>query len=319
MKIEKFVGVLEEGISPVVYHTTSVVNMFDILKSDTFVTSSAFKHNEIGYNKGKLYFFSVARSKLNSYLKDEHGNIHATMKLDGRKFANQYKAYAMDYFPHDRSVNEMEDRILTDKSSIPNASKYIQEIDILINPERVQPSRFLKYLTSIHFLATRKGITTRVYFNKNDLVSNNVSRSLSIPKAISHLMGTVPKTVDEYKTTMRSNDFKRDNTKLLKVHDYDLQRTEKEARSIIRILTTREESTDYNSFELSDWKMIERIASGKYRHLTNVLYGLKKAGKHKTIQDIIRIARSAGAGRSGIDDLEHFLIQKCKNLIKAIS
>lgn len=320
MKIDQL---LEEGISSIVYHTTAIDTMFNILSSDKIHTSGAFIHRESNLSKDRLFYLSTSRSKSSSYL-SEQGDANATMKLDGRLLGSRYKGHAMDYFAsrnrfQDIKIDEMEDRVITDTPYIPNASRYIQEIDILIDPDKETPQFYFKYLTSIHFLAARKGITVRVYMNRRDLITNNVRRTRSVPKAISFFMGgDIPKTVEEYKDTMMSNMFKRDNAHVPKIKSPSQQRVDADARFLVKVLTINENDRNFgdSSFTENEWREIAKIPNHSGMTFNRVLNSLRGLGKHKTIQDLVRIARRSGAGTRGISDLDDFLINRAKILLR---
>ena len=61
---------LKEGISPVVYHYTSGLDKSQkILEENRFLTSGAYTKGEVEtrFGKGKLYYFSTARTPVNAY------------------------------------------------------------------------------------------------------------------------------------------------------------------------------------------------------------------------------------------------------------
>jgi hypothetical protein len=135
---------LKEGITDVVYHYTSGLNKAaQILEENKFMASGGFtKEVETELGKGKLYYFSTARTPVNSYT----GNYPqgAIFKLDGRALSEKYKGAPVDYWadpdrgksskkaanpgPQGTDAFEAEDRILLNEPYIDDADTYIDEI-----------------------------------------------------------------------------------------------------------------------------------------------------------------------------------------------
>lgn len=76
-------------------------------------------------SKGKFYFLSTARLPYGSY-----SYLDVTFVLDGVKLGQRYAGTALRYWRRQEGhdSDESEDRIVSDKPEIPNASKYIKEI-----------------------------------------------------------------------------------------------------------------------------------------------------------------------------------------------
>ena len=141
---------LKEGISDVVYHYTSGINKAaKILEDNKFMASGGFtKSVETEYGKGKLYYFSTARTPVNSYTGTYPQG--AIFKLDGRALAEKYKGVPLDYWavpekkkggsskksanpgPEGTDAFEAEDRILLDEPYIEDADTYIDEIHFAV-------------------------------------------------------------------------------------------------------------------------------------------------------------------------------------------
>ena len=140
---------LKEGITDVVYHyTAGVEKAAKILEENRFMASGGFtKEVEAELGKGKLYYFSTARTPANAYT----GNYPqgAIFKLDGRALSQKYKGVPVDYWadpkrgrsskkaanvdePGSIEGFEAEDRILLDEPYIDDADTYIDEIHFAI-------------------------------------------------------------------------------------------------------------------------------------------------------------------------------------------
>ena len=121
-------NVVSEGITDVVFHKTPIDRAADIMKTNKFMTSVAFgTPSDKEKNKGKLYFLSTARSPTSQYYA---GLPSVTFKLDGRKLGQRSKAAAVDYWGDGYEIDEMEDRVFTDKPFIEPAMDYITEVHI---------------------------------------------------------------------------------------------------------------------------------------------------------------------------------------------
>jgi len=136
---------LKEGISDVVYHYTSgITKAAQILEENKFMASGGFtKEVETELGKGKLYYFSTARTPVNAYTGNYPQGV--IFKLDGRALAQKYKGAPVDYWADPKynkssklAANvgqtgavegfEAEDRILLDEPYIDDADTYIDEI-----------------------------------------------------------------------------------------------------------------------------------------------------------------------------------------------
>lgn len=135
---------LTEGLSDILYHFTHISNLISILKYNRFATSSNLGSTADSWkDKGRYYFFSTQRTKGMSGYGSHHGTV--AIVLDGRKLNQTYKGFATDYWNWSKKMKdysnksdyinalkseENEDRIVTNKPYIDNASKYIIEIHV---------------------------------------------------------------------------------------------------------------------------------------------------------------------------------------------
>ena len=146
--MEQWRKFLKEGISDVVYHYTSGIEKgAKILKDNRFLASGGFsKEVESELGKGKLYYFSTARTPANAYTGTYPQGV--IFKLDGRELAQKYKGVPLDYWatskrsskkaanvqnePGADEAFEAEDRILLDEPYIEDADRYIDEIHFAV-------------------------------------------------------------------------------------------------------------------------------------------------------------------------------------------
>lgn len=131
-------NVLAERVSDVVFHATDVYNLKSIIESDTFKLGKFDWEADVKWANDKnlsgYYYMSVARSVSSDFLQYDE---LVTMKLDGRKLNNVGKSMSYDFPYHLRKYgeytaasfgDEMEDRILSKKRTIPNFTNYITAV-----------------------------------------------------------------------------------------------------------------------------------------------------------------------------------------------
>ena len=159
-------SLLKEGISPIIYHFTSLQALYQILMSQKFyLKTGVFRDSyEHKLSDGKrMYYLSTTRNRnanegySNAYKSE--GGVRIT--LDGEKLSHNYKGKPTNYWGDDSALgrmkylnpdkvgqplkwdNEMqqhrndetEDRIWSFHPTIPNALEYIKRIDILLPDE----------------------------------------------------------------------------------------------------------------------------------------------------------------------------------------
>jgi hypothetical protein len=154
---------LNEGITDVVYHKTTLHQAAEIMQSNKLMTSVAFgTPSDKDQNKGKLYFLSTMRSPAGDY---GPGMPAVTFKLDGRKLSERSKAAAVDYWGPNFPKDEMEDRVFTDEPFLEPATKYITEVHVGMpvtsKDRKMRPAR-IEEAETIAALAESAGVP--VYF-----------------------------------------------------------------------------------------------------------------------------------------------------------
>jgi hypothetical protein len=129
-----------EGLSQVLYHSTSLLNVSKIVSSNQFQLASTYANDsEMSTGSKKLFFLSTTRSKTGGFTMSNaypHDAGNAVLVLDGRALGNNYTGNPVEYWGREflkvsPEKNEMEDRVYNDSPTIPNATKYIKSIHIL--------------------------------------------------------------------------------------------------------------------------------------------------------------------------------------------
>ena len=174
MRFEKY---LTEGITDILYHSTSIHALESILKMDKFKLSTSIGtgSEEDLAKKGKFFFLSTTRNRLGAYSKYPTEG-QAMLKLDGRALGYKYAGKPVDYwgptFRKEEPLSfEAEDRVYHTKPYIDNASKYIKEIHMLL-PEGLvwswsdQTDNRNRVVRGIYKMALQKKIQIFFYDDK---------------------------------------------------------------------------------------------------------------------------------------------------------
>jgi len=203
--IKSYKDFLEERVSDIVFHATTINNVLKILRDNKFrLGASVGTKSEKDINKEKFYYLSVARSPMSSYVALDPYLANTYLTLDGRKLSQRYKGKPVDYWgPEFRKVsptkNEMEDRIFTDQQYIENAMSYIKEIHVLgtftnmedpglmgrlmgEEPKEVtkkMEDRYLIVLKEIYKIAKKNEIPVYVYTSKEAFSTRNKKKTIN--------------------------------------------------------------------------------------------------------------------------------------------
>ncbi len=172
---------INEAASPIVYHFTSVNRLSNILsKNEMFLTPTISSSNEKKMSGNKFYFLSLSRTKsiTHGYGTKFTNPNSVRIKFNGNKLNSKYKIKPIDYWQYPRTKDfmggigdEMEDRLMSDKSSIPNINNYIISIDIFIDESGIDGK--------IISLAKSLGVKLNFFDNKKDFASGNESKTIN--------------------------------------------------------------------------------------------------------------------------------------------
>lgn len=187
----------EAGISDKVYHFTTLSNASKIMSDDRFTLSPVMGTDmEIQLSKNKLFYFSTSREKFGGYTRTNAYSSGVVFNLDGRKLSHNYSGDPVDYWGRDWretmrkggspveeriAKDENEDRVYSDKPEISPASKYIDEIHILLKVSSEQSHYARAYQAMIDLVreSKLKGIPVFIYDNVKDFKVQNKDKSLS--------------------------------------------------------------------------------------------------------------------------------------------
>jgi len=122
---------LIEGISPILYHMTSIYAAGKIVTENRFKLSASFGNDsEQQVGSQKHFFLSTTRSRMGGYTVRGAYDGHVIMVLDGKKLAHNYSGGPVQYWDRsmialDHKYDETEDRVYADEPYIENATKFI--------------------------------------------------------------------------------------------------------------------------------------------------------------------------------------------------
>lgn len=156
---------LQESISPVVYHYTTIGPALKILQSGEFELSSVLGSVEQQYApKGYPYFLSTTRTRRGGYHSTVGSNA-VLFVLDGTWFNQRYPGGPIDYWlnrdpsqPHHRA-HEAEDRVFSRDPTIPTDG--VQGIHVYLTADAYPDQQ--AQVRQLLIAAKRQGIRTHLY------------------------------------------------------------------------------------------------------------------------------------------------------------
>jgi hypothetical protein len=186
----KVKDIINEGISSVVYHGTNLsaaVRIFDENRFKLSVVAGTPAEQDVSK---KLYYFSTTRNKTGSYHRDPYASS-IVINLDGQKLGQRYSGKPVDYWGYEfrkiePSKQEMEDRIFHDAPYINNATDYMTEIHIYLNPEELKNRRGYEqvHARKIALAAKTKNIPVYFYDDKKAWTIQNKAKTITPSKEL---------------------------------------------------------------------------------------------------------------------------------------
>ncbi len=181
----KMMQILTEGLSDILYHSTSLYNVLSILKNNKLqLTPDLGTNAEVKLRKkNRMYYMSFARSKMGDYHQPSQyaGNL-ALLVFDGRQLKQDgYTGNPVDYWGWG-DKDEMEDRLTSTKPYIENASRYVKEIHVFYKKEADEEfkAKSVRWLRAAYLMAKKLGIEMYVYDDIEAFKLLNKSKAVSI-------------------------------------------------------------------------------------------------------------------------------------------
>lgn len=150
---------------------------YNIIVQGEFRLSPTFIHPsnvETKFSKN-YYYLSTTRSKLGNFHQSE--NIGVMFKLDGDKINRNYKGIAVDYYSGLGGSKEMEDRIVSNKSTLPFKSNVLS-MDILLSEEYMTDID-ARIAFFIYVYGKKNGIPILVYTDRRAFINSDKRKALS--------------------------------------------------------------------------------------------------------------------------------------------
>lgn len=224
---------LIESLTNTLFYYTSLKSAHSIMKENKINLTPTIKGKvERDMGSKKFYFMSLTRSRLGGYHVDSNSGV--LFKVNGSKLNNTYSGKAVDYWNSGNTSvpgdDEMEDRLFTDKDSIPFMN-YVEEISVLVATEYGTHEN--PYVLPIYKLAKQYDIPVYVYDNNKDWIGNNKKNALSFDqiKSFRGEMKSHPRIRSKRQSTITSlielfykkseNELSKDSKEALRSMEYD--------------------------------------------------------------------------------------------------
>ena len=181
LRLNNMYNELNESVSSQIFRFIPLNRLNELLTSDTFVLAPSQGANKFS---NKFNYLSVSRIKFGGYARSSTYKSGVIMELDGKKFNTKFKGGPVDYWGKDFSkkgtaeqkmkTDENEERIFSDKNTIPNASSYIKAIHILVEDDK----KFDTKIVSLRKKCELKGIPCFVYDDKSVFKTLNKKKAM---------------------------------------------------------------------------------------------------------------------------------------------
>lgn len=184
---EEFLGdSINEGLSSVLYHATSLIGAESILRQDRFQLANIVATKAERRLQKEFYFISFARSLTSEFIRFLHPSTgDVIFKIDGDSLSKNYKGSPVNYWSG-TSKRELEDRLVLDTPIIEGAKRFIQEIYIYVggkdsnNEIGLLSESEQSFIRKIVISAKKSDIPVFIYKRKIDLISRNKANSISL-------------------------------------------------------------------------------------------------------------------------------------------
>ena len=224
---------LKESLSPIVFYYCSFEEFLEILQTNQFhlISNLGTSADRSEHTQGYHFYMSTARIYYGGYVRRNLRDNGVILTLDGDKLNQRYKAVPFDYWgpeyrksafnsgdmAHFMSNDENEDRIISNKESIPNALQYIKSVSLCLranaygedNPNHLpDEDKYRVYLDDPQYLSIKKSyqylqlrhIPMFIYVTEHDFIINNKKEAIKdrvyhseITQLADYLSGKIPK------------------------------------------------------------------------------------------------------------------------------
>jgi hypothetical protein len=179
-----FLPSINEALTDIVYHFTSLENAYKILVTDKMKASRARddhsgRDQQLGGKYSHYISFATSRNLKSGYAYSSMSEAYmATIVFDGRLLSNLGNGHHVEYWPYGASHFEYEDRLFLHKSEIPNISKYIREVHLFGNWKGFPYDQESNHL--LYEICQQKGIPCYFYDNREHISNLRKDKALDI-------------------------------------------------------------------------------------------------------------------------------------------
>lgn len=175
-------NIITERLSAVLFHSTSIHNLYKIASNNEFRLTPDFG-TESEYDrrsKRRFYYMSFSRSAINDYHYSKGGG-NCIIKIDGDSMNRRgFVGKPIDYWGGDHN-DEMEDRLYHNKRNIKNATDYIIEVHSMPNlRSEDRKKKDIQLLRKCYILLKKQGVELFVYDDPNNYKLLNKRKAVNI-------------------------------------------------------------------------------------------------------------------------------------------
>lgn len=174
--------------SPILYHILHADTAISVLETNKFTLSaSAGTSAELDLHR-EHYYMSMTRHNLGRYSVTGASSNNVILNLNGTLLGQRYKIKPLDYWGESfrkaaRGDYEAEDRLLSDKPTVPNASKYITSIRAMIGEDdgpswKIRDSNANRRIRKLLLAAKKRNIPVRLYKDRQAFLMDDARKAV---------------------------------------------------------------------------------------------------------------------------------------------
>jgi hypothetical protein len=212
MKLNINVSIIksESSATQILFHATNLGNVLSMVKENSLALTTGIGTESDGILGKKLYYLSMSRTRLGRYHAQDTQAGSTLITLNGDLLNQRYQTKPVDYWGeeyrnHRKGAYEEEDRLFSNSPTIPNANKYIKNIDVLmpIDELKIRKIQVRELLKLCHI----NKISCFIYENPKDWLIGNRLKAMKI-----NISGLAPNVDDEKKEVWDKYSEMRGNT-----------------------------------------------------------------------------------------------------------
>lgn len=181
----------------VLYHFTSAQFAAQIVRDGKFhLTMAVGNETEERFAKGKLFFLSTTRTRSNIFATRTKGGSEVMFVLDADKLRSRNKLVPVNYWGDNQKHSEAEERIISDKSTLPLDCVISVHCNSGTNEEARIKSNGM-FLRALAVQCKKKNIPVYAYGSKKDMLTMLPSKRIGLlNEATREMIGKVVAPVD---------------------------------------------------------------------------------------------------------------------------